>query len=122
MAKQEEAWEIAYQLTNAGDGMTVARGKIKDYPSAEEALERLGERVATAVAGELLPLADPAPWKLVLTFEVSKRADPLTAAAAAAQLAALGPARPAPVMNPEDFFRDDSGIDLAACLDDDNGE
>lgn len=121
MTRQGEAWYIGYRLTNATDGMTVARGRIKDYPSAAEALDRLGERVATAVAAELLPLADPAPWKLVLTFEVCRTDSPPPSLAAAARSAAAvdAEADTAEMMTPA--AGQDSGIDLATCLDDDAG-
>jgi hypothetical protein len=116
MTRQEEAWEIAYQLTNAGDGLTVARGKIKDYPSAAEALDRLGERVGTAVAAELLPLADPAPWKLVLTFEVRRQVEPLTVEDLAAQLERGGRGQKVTAGVTPDAGDDGEGIDLAAAL------
>jgi hypothetical protein len=114
MPKQAESWEIAYQLTNAGDGLTVARGKIKDYPSAAEALDRLGERVGTAVAAELRPLADPAPWRLVLTFEVSRQGDPLTVEDLAAQLERGGRRQPNQAAAATGQGGEASGIDLAA--------
>jgi hypothetical protein len=118
MSKQEEAWEVRYELRSVGDKDTVARGHIKDYPSAEEALFRLGERVATAVAAELRPLADPAPWRLVLSFEISRRADPLTAAELVKQLAMAEVERPnqSPVAAGDD---DAGGIDLDEDLDED---
>jgi hypothetical protein len=84
MDGQKESWEVLYHLTNASDGITVARGHIKDYPSAEEALDRLGERVGTAVSAELLSLVDPAPWQLTLRFCVTRRATPPVEPAAAA--------------------------------------
>lgn len=116
--KQEESWEVRYVLVNAADRLTVAQGRIRDYPSAEEAMDRLGERVGTAVAAELRSLADPAPWRLVLSFEIVRRCDPLTVAELAEQLATAGPKGKAPFLAPEDFFGKDSGIDLDAALED----
>ncbi len=105
MSRQNESWEVLYHLTNTTDGMTVAQGHIKDYPSAEEALDRLGERVGTAVSAELLSLVDPAPWQLTLRFCVSRRATPAAAAAAAAAAAELVDAG-------QSGHADDEGIDL----------
>jgi hypothetical protein len=121
MARQEEAWEVRYELRNEGDGMTVARGHVKDYPSAEEAMIRLGERIAAAVAGELRSVADPAPWRLVLTFEVSKRADPFTEAELVKALATAGWGRPNQAA--EATSQDDAeGIDLNSPDPDDDSE
>jgi hypothetical protein len=117
MAKQE-SWEIAYQLVNAADKLTVARGTIKDYPSAEEALDRLGERVGTAVAAELRSLADPAPWKLVLSFEVRRRADAATVEDLAEQLATAGRPRKVTAGVTPAAGDDAEGIDLAEDLSD----
>ena len=67
---QTDGWQIRYELKSASGGPCVARGHIKDYPSAEEALMRLGERVGTAVAAELRSVTDPAAWPLLLSFEI----------------------------------------------------
>ena len=113
MSKAGESWEVRYELKNAADGFTVARGHIKDHPSALDALYRLGERVGTAVAAELRPLVDPAPWKLVLSFEVVRRAEPLTVENMAKQLTAAAHVEAAHVEAAADQGEEDDSLDLS---------
>lgn len=63
-----------YQLESWPQRTVVARGSIKDHPTAAEAVERLLERVGTAVLAELRELDDPAPWKVVLSCVIQKQA------------------------------------------------
>lgn len=112
-------WEVPYVLVSAGDRKRIAQGHIKDYPSAEEALWRLGERLAAAVAGELRSVTDPAPWQLVLSFEVIRRGAP---AEELRPRPGSSPATPRPEETPypDKTAADlEDGIDLAAgALDD----
>ncbi len=71
MNRPPPSWGIVWRLEDRRTAHSVAQGHIKDYPSSAEALERLGERIQTAITAELRNVLEPAPWALTLAFTIT---------------------------------------------------
>lgn len=68
--------EIIYHLHNRGEAQSIARGHVKYYETAGEAIDRLLERLGTAIVGELVGVDGPiAPWQLVLNLTIADQGD-----------------------------------------------